>query len=293
MKPPAQVPSGTPLCRAALALYPPSWRARYADEVRALLDDSGASPAAAAASLAARALPAWVRPSRHLYDDGPARMRASVATVLMAGSMLTGLGLVFVQLTQAQGLRPGQHPVIGWCYAVFDVAFVLSLLVAAAGGLPLWFLMLRRACREVSPRDVAYLLLPVMASVSYLAAMIATIRRVGGPDGVGPGWFGVIILAGFVAAAVAAAGPGAALRRLRPRGPALRLATTAAALAARIMLVAVAAVIVAVIGLCVWTPDFAGHHHATLPGVYLVLMAAAAAVTVVSASRGARAARAS
>ena len=42
--------SATLLVRAALAVYPPSWRARYADEVRALLDDSGASPAAAAAS---------------------------------------------------------------------------------------------------------------------------------------------------------------------------------------------------------------------------------------------------
>jgi hypothetical protein len=287
--PPAPVPSATPLCRAALALYPPSWRARYADEVRAMLDDSGASPAAIA-SLACHALPAWVRSSRHLYD-GPARMRASLASVLMAGSMVIGLGLVFAQLTQAQGFRPGQHPVIGWCYAVFDVAFTLSLLVAAAGGLPLWFLMLRRARREVRPRDVAYLLLPVIASVVYLAALIGTLKLVGGPGGVGPWWFLAIAAAGFVAAAIAAAGPGAALRRLQPRGPALRLATTAAALAAGIMGVAVAAIAAAVIGLCLWARGFAGYHDATLPGVYLVLLAAATAVTVTSATRGTRAAR--
>jgi len=288
MTPPARLPSATPLGRAALAVYPPSWRARYADEVRALLDDSGAGPAALA-GLACRALPAWVRPARQLYD-GPARMRASVATVLMAGSMLTGLGLVFAQLTQAQGFRPAHHPVIAWGYAVFDVAFALSWLVAAAGGLPLWFLMLRRAGREARARDLTYLLLPVIVPVVYLAALGRTLQSVGGPGGVAPGWFAAITAAGFVAAAVAAAGPVAALRRLQPRGPALRLATTAAALAAGIMGVAAVAIAAAVVGLCLWAPGFAGYHHPTLPGVYLVLVAAASGVTVVSAARGTRAA---
>src|ERR1035437_2461324 len=206
LRPPAQVPSATLLCRTALAVYPPSWRARYADEVRALLDDSAASPAAIA-SLAWRALPAWLWPSRALHD-GPARMRASLATVLMAGSMLIGLGLVFAQLTQLQGFRPAQHPVIGWCYAGFDASFALSLLVAAAGGLPLWLLMLRRARREVRLRAMAYLLLPVIASAIYLAALIGTLKLVGGPGGAGPWWFLALTLAGFVAAAIAAAWPG-------------------------------------------------------------------------------------
>lgn len=288
MRPSAPVPSATLLCRTALAVYPPSWRARYADEVRALLDDSGASPAAIA-SLAWRALPAWLWPSRALHD-GPARMRASLASVLMAGSMLIGLGLIFAQLTQLQGFRPAQHPVIGWCYAVFDAAFALSLLVAAAGGLPLWLLMLRRARREVRPRDMAYLLLPVIASAIYLAALIGTLKLVGGPGGPGPWWFLAVTLTGFVAAAIAAAGPGMAMRRLQPRGLALRLATTAAGLAAGIMLIAAAAIAVAVIGLCLWARGFAGYHDATMPGVYLVLLAAAATVTAVSAARGTRAA---
>jgi hypothetical protein len=288
MSRPPQVPSATRLCRAVLAIYPPSWQARYAGEVRTLLDDLGASPAAVA-GLAWHAIPAWVWPSPSLHDR-PARMRASVATVLMAGSMLIGLGLVFAQLTQQQGFRPAHHPVIGWSYAVFDAAFALSLLVAAAGGLPLWLLMLRRARREVRPRDMAYLLLPVVASAIYLAALIGTLKLVGGPDGAGPWWFLAVALAGFAAAAIAAAGPAVAMRRLQPRGPALRLATTAAALAAGIMLIAVAAIAVAVIGLCLWARGFAGYHDATLPGVYLALVAAAATVTAVSAARGTRAA---
>ena len=57
------------------------------------------------ASLAWRALPAWIWPAPHLHDR-PARMRASLATGLMSWSFLVGLGLVFAQLTQLQGYRP-------------------------------------------------------------------------------------------------------------------------------------------------------------------------------------------
>ena len=77
------------LVRAALTLYPPAWRARYGDEVRALLDDSGGG-ARAAASLAWHAIPAWVSPPRQLHD-GSARMRSSLATTGVAWALLAGL----------------------------------------------------------------------------------------------------------------------------------------------------------------------------------------------------------
>src|ERR1039458_2828788 len=186
----------------------PDRAARIRRTSSALSDPGGRGPGArtaspaATASLAWRALPAWLWPSRALHD-GPARMRASLATVLMAGSMLIGLRLVFAQLTPLQGFRPAQHPVIGWCYAGFDAAFALSLLVAAAGGLPLWLLMLRRARREVRLRAMAYLLLPVIASAIYLAALIGTLKLVGAPGGPGPWWFLAVTLTGLVAAAIA------------------------------------------------------------------------------------------
>jgi hypothetical protein len=285
---PSASPGTTLLSRTALALYPPSWRARYADEVRALLDDSGGG-LAAVASVAWRAVPAWVSPPRHLHDR-PGRMRSSLATALVAWSMLTGLGLIFAQLTQFQGFDAPGHPEVRWAYAVFDVALALSALVAGVGGLPLWLLMLRRAGRERLPREVAYLLLPVIVPAAYLIALIVTIRLVGGASGVSPWWFGVVCLAGFAAAATAAVGPGLALRRLQPRGPALRLAAVAAGVAAAVMAVAAVAIIVAVISLCLWARGFAGYHSATVPGAYLALLVAAAAVTTVSAARGARAA---
>ena len=61
-------------------------------------------------------------------------MRASLATALMAWSMLTGLGLVFAQLTQLQGFNAPGHPEVRWAYAVFDVTLALSVLVAGSAG---------------------------------------------------------------------------------------------------------------------------------------------------------------
>jgi hypothetical protein len=276
------------LTRAALALYPPSWRARYGDEVRALLEDSGNSPAAVA-SVAWRALPAWFWPPRHLHDR-PARMRASLATALMSWSMLAGLGLVFAQLTQLQALTAPAHPEIPWAYYVFDVALAASVLAAGFGGLPLWLLMLRRARREQRIRDMVYLFLPVIAPVAYLLGLIVTTRLIGGVNGVSLGWFGVITVAGFAAAGTAAAGPGLALRRLQPQGSALRLAATAAGVSAAAMAVAAVAIVVAVAGLFLWGRHFPGFRDTPLPWIYLALVVVATAVTTVSAARGTRAA---
>jgi len=93
---------------------------------------------------------------------------------------------------------------LGWAGAcVFDVSLALSALVAGFGGLPLWLLMLRRAWRERRPRDMVYLLLPLVAPAVYLAALIVTIKLLGRPNGVGPWWFLVVVLAGFAAAAAA------------------------------------------------------------------------------------------
>ncbi len=277
------------LARAALALYPAGWRARYGDEVRVLLDDSGAD-LRTVANLAWQALPAWILPARQLHDP-PARMRASLATVLMAWMVLTGLALVFAQLTEAQGLRPAGHPIVGWSYWVFDGAMLVSVLVVAAGGLPLWLLMMRRAYREHRPRDIAYLLSPVVVPAGYLAAVILTARLIRDADGVGPWWFLAFVAAGFAAGAGCAAGPGLALRRLCPRGPAVRLAAGAAGAAAAAISLAGAASIVAAVGLYRWAPQYAGYHEGWPLAIYLPTVLLAASVAMVSAARGIRATR--
>ena len=162
----------------------------------------------------------------------------------------------------------------------------------AAGGLPLWLLMLRRARREHRPRDTAYLLLPIAAPVVYWVILAVTVRLVPHAHGVSPWWFLAFTVLGFAAAAAAAAaaaGPGLALRRLRPRGPAVRLAASAAALAVLAIDLAAVASGVAAIGLHRLAPGFAAHDGASLD-VYLGLVTVAAAVATVSAARGTRAA---
>jgi cytochrome b subunit of formate dehydrogenase len=57
------------------------------------------------------------------------------------------------------------------------------------------------------------------------------------------------------------------------------------------MAAAAVAIVVAVTGLCLWVPTFAGYHHAMIPAIYLALVVVAATVTTVSAVRGTRAAR--
>jgi hypothetical protein len=275
------------LARAAMLLYPPAWRARYGEEIAVLLDDSGGG-LGAVLSLVWHALPAWIWPPEHLHDrDG--RMRASLGTVLLAWSALVGISLVFVQLTQFQGFRQAGHPIISWCYAIIDGALAVSALSAAAGGLPLWLLMLRRARRERRPRDTFYLLLPVIAPGGFLAGLVLMTRLGPHPAGFSATLFLAVVLAGFAAAAVACAGPILAMSRLRPRGPAVHLAARAASVAAASIVLAGLASCVAAVGLGLWARDFAGYHQAGQVAAYLVVVVTGAAVATVGATRGVRA----
>lgn len=300
-------PAARTLAGAMLALYPPAWRARYGDEVRVLLADSGAGPRAIV-SLAWHAAGAWIRPAGHLHDR-PARMRASLATVLAAWTALAGLAMVFAALAQGQpslqqAITGPRHLVIEWSYWVFDGAAAVSVLAVAAGGLPLWRLMLRTARSEHRRAAMACLLAPVIVPVAYAAAAAVTAGVVGrrgtGPvlvrpslieaanAGVGPRWYLVLLILGFAAAGACAAGPILALRGLRPHDQAVTRAARAAGYAAVAMSVAGAASIVAVLGLYQWAPAY---HQSWQPGIYLPAVALAAAVALVSATRGVRATR--
>jgi hypothetical protein len=293
----------------SLRLYPAAWRARYGDEVRALLEDSGAD-LRTIASLAWQAMLARMWPSRHLYDP-PARMRASLATVGVAWTVLAGLAAVFASFTQAQpwlldNLTGPRHLVIQWSYWVFDAAVGASLLAVTAGGLPLWFLMLRRARRQHRPREIAWLLGPAVVPAVYLgaASVILSLGRPGivpirppfapattsfidlANHNIGPWWLMVL---GFAAGLIAAAGPGRALYSLCPHGPRVTLAARAAGLAVAAMGLAGAASIVSAAGLHAW--GLAPYRQSWPFAVYLLLFLAAIATAATSATRGIRAAR--
>ena len=272
------------LARAALALYPPAWRARYGDEVLAFVDDSGGG-LGAIASIALQASPMWICPPVHLHD-ADARMRASISTVLAAWSFLTGLALSFVMFTQQQGFAPPDHPVVGWSYVVFDVTLAASVLVTLTGSLPLWLTMLRQAGRERRRRDLACLLLPAVVPAAYLGAGLATLSLVHHPEASGPWWFIGFTIAGFAAAAVSAGGPVLAMNRMRPYGRAVRLAVRTSGAAAASITAAALASGIAATGLCLWSPGFPAYGDGPALGGYLLALIAAAAVASVSAARG-------
>ena len=277
----------TVLARAALSLYPPAWRERYGDEVLALLEDTGAGPGALV-SLACRAVPVWICPPRQLHDRD-ARVRASLATVLLAWSALTGVGLVFVQLTQVQGFLAPGHPVVGWSYGFIDAGLACSAVLTIGGGFPLWLQMLRQARRQRQRRALAGLALAFAAPAAFAVAAGVAVRVVHHPEGSGPWWFLAFALLGFFSVGLAAAGPIAAMRILRPGGPAARRAMRAAGLAATTVVLAGLASIVAAAGLCLWARGFAGYHHGGIVEGYLAVVAAVGATAAVSAARGIRA----
>ena len=157
--------------------------------------------------------------------------------------------------------------------------------------------MLRRARRDKRIRDLVYLLLPVVAPVAYLAGLIVTVglvapRRGAASRGSASAGSGSSHWPASPRPPPPRPDPGLALRRLQPRGPALRLAAVAAGVSAAAMTVAAAAIVVAITGLCLAERHVVGAVSPILV-IYLAPVVMTATVTAVSAARGTRAALAS
>ena len=277
------------LAAVALSTYPPAWQARYRDEMRVLLEDTGVD-GRTVASLVRGALTAWARPPAHLYRRDPAaKARGALATVLAAWTVLAGLGLVYGQLNETQGLHtvtPG-HPLTQWSYQTYAFAAHISVAVVIIGGLPLWCHMLRVAHRQRRRTDQALLLAPVGIPILFLGGLVTTAKLVRHPgNGIGGWWFLALTVLGFAAAGGTAAGPALALRRLRPTGTSLRLAIASAAIAAATMVIAAAASIADAIGLSLWADHRQLSHNLILLAIYLPLASVAATIAAINSARG-------
>jgi hypothetical protein len=306
------------LMRLAARLMPRPAGREWLGEASSILYEApaGAHRAIARSYLAAAPqviAAAWAGALTGHRHDPPGRMRASLATVAASWTVLAGLAAVFASFTQAQSwlqqdLTGPRHLVIQWSYWVFDAAAGASFLAVAVGGLPAWLVMLRQACRQRRRREIAWLLAPAVVPVVYLGVagvILGPVRPPGaGPiqppmvhaatsftglanNNIGPWWLMVL---GFAAGLMAAAGPGLALHSLRPRGRGVILAARAAGLGVAAMGLAGAASIVAAAGLYAW--GAAPYRQGWPFAVYMLLFLAVITVAGASATRGIRAARA-
>lgn len=290
--------SDRPLWRALVALYPPSWRARYQPEMLALLGDSAQTgprgSARTVASLCGGAIGAWLAPRRQLHTMA-SRLRATLQVLLATWVTLAAAALVFGQLNEDQATQtvtPG-HPITGQLFAAYTAGAHISVAVLLVCCAPLFVQLVRCARQRRDLLGLVLLTAPLIVPTLFLAALAITSRIVRQPHGgVGAGWFFVLATLGVLAGAGAVSGPLLAVRRFTPTGWAVHLALYGAAVAVAVMGAALVASVADLATVRVWgVVTFA---RAPMPVIvaYAILVSAVLAVAMTSGVRGLAAARA-
>lgn len=172
----ARSPAASRLATAAaflVWLYPRAWRARYRDEMLALLDRYPVTlwtladliVTAADAHLSRHALPAEVFTMTQRVRTGANAMLAAFTLFLVAWVMVP-----FISDTPA-AWNPlvSAHPQIGYALAAFRLAGVVAALALLAGGLPLLVATIGQALRE-GRRDMGWRLATPLALAAALIA---------------------------------------------------------------------------------------------------------------------------
>jgi hypothetical protein len=267
--------------RWVLRLYPPSFRARYAVELEALVEDLGGSHAEDLLRGAARA---WLRPSFTGPDAGRRRRQATVSTVWVAWCA----GFLVAPAVDRVLLDPPVADAPRALLAAGQVLFFAGWALALAGALPLVVRSLLPALRARDWHAVRPLVPALVLAVLTAAGFAAVADAVRGAPPHGDGSsalvvglvLSLVLLAGFVAAA--GLGPAAALERLTPDVRVLQLSMVfAVPLAA--LLAALAAVSLAAVAAAGWSLEGAG---VVLVPTALGVASCAALVAVVSGVRG-------
>lgn len=195
--------------RAALLLrlYPPTWRARYQDELEAVLEQHTITLATIVdllwGALDARLDPAF---STERMFRPMSRLRASAVALFCAYAAFTlGYG-AFQRLADPAApfdAAARLHPELGAAHSVFNWATELGLVALAAGGLPIVFDIALRAWRARNWRTLAFLATPpllfaIAAAFTYVAnTSLLTFH----PDGYvvdTPGNIAVLIIVGVL-----------------------------------------------------------------------------------------------
>lgn len=216
--------------RMALRAYPPSFRARYGDELSALVEELPASPRGTA-DLLLGAARAWIRPTFTGPDARRRRLQASAATTWVAwcaGFLIAPAATRALLDPPVAGASEGVRRLLTAGQVLFVAGWCLALLGAAP-------VVVRRVLPALrSPARAALRpLLPVLVlGVAEAAGVVWLAHGHGGPGAElsGARLAGVIAwLIGFAAlAACLGLGPALSLSRLEPGAAELRISALAA-----------------------------------------------------------------
>lgn len=297
------VPDGRASRRRALGhllarLYPHAWRARYGEELAALIDDDPPG-VRGAATLLAGACGAHLRPPPQLAASTPAsvRMRTSIAAVFICWVGISLAGGGFQKETEGAPFASAalQHPLLGYAHDVVLAGALVGAAVIAIGGLPLLFQALAEARARRARRLALLLALPAAAVACFAGVTLVLIAAMPSSQPRASAATTLLALV-WLAAAIACAGacalaPRLVLTRVTPSQRALRVASVAALPLAGAMAAITLGLVVYDLALCLQAPQLAAESGGgpwPVTGVALAAAALVAAACTVLALVGAR-----
>jgi hypothetical protein len=238
--------SAQKLGRSLLRLYPEPWRARYEDEMQALLEDDPPR-VAGLLSLLRGAVHAHLRPQRCWSDDVPAdaRMRLSVGALFACWMLVSLAGSCFAKVTEHFDPLEHEHELLIAARGMITSGAAIGAAAVALGGLPLVWQALRTAMHRRDRRLAALLVSPAVAGVCWWLLAVLLLVLAPSRHGRFPTSFVLEILLPITLAAAGCAvlgglAPKAVMRRAQPPESLLRLAAwSGQALAVAILLVTV------------------------------------------------------
>jgi hypothetical protein len=136
------------LARLVLALYPLAYRRRYGEEMEALIEDAGASPAAIA-DLLRGALRAHLRPEPGVEEAlGPDdRLRLGLSSILLCWVVFSAAGLGLYKTTEDHGftVAADAHGLLGIAHLAIQILALVGAAAVVLGAAPLVVIALRQA----------------------------------------------------------------------------------------------------------------------------------------------------
>jgi hypothetical protein len=273
---------------ALLELYPRAYRARYGEELRAVLEQSPVT-IATLFDLLLGALDAHVRPGR-LAPPPSKRARGTVSAALILWIALIVVGSGFAKATEDIPFRAAEaaHSLLGGARIAVEVLAATSAVIVVAAGAPVALSIVRQALEKRSAplrRAVVIPLLGIAVFVVVTGAVALVARQVHG-NGSALGHLAFLLWIGLavVVAVACALGARAAIERASLHPAALALAVCGAWLLSRVMVGLTIAMALYVVLLTVYASGLQGLANGPLDlPTSLILTGQVAAMVVISA----------